>query len=86
MIWWVVIALVVGSLLVLGVAAALLLRRLGELGIAARRLGLRARDAQRLAPAATGLQRRAEQIQQEIAAIQERADLLRASRVGRPDR
>jgi hypothetical protein len=84
-IWWVVVVLVAGSLLVLGVSTALLLRRLGHLGVAVRRLRLRMQDAQRLAPAMTALQQRAERLQQEVAAVQERADLLRAARVGRQD-
>jgi hypothetical protein len=72
-IWWLVIVLLAGSLLILAMAAVPLLRRLGELGIAARRLGLRAADAQRLVPAVTALRQRAEQMQQELSVVQERA-------------
>jgi HAMP domain-containing protein len=72
-IWWLVIVLVAGSLLVLAMAAVPLLRRLDELGIAARRLQLRAVDAQRLVPAVTSLQQRAEQMQQGLTVLQERA-------------
>jgi hypothetical protein len=79
-IWWLVIILVVGSLLVLAIAAVPLLRRLGELGIAARRLGLRAADARRLVPAVTALQQRAEQMQRELAVIEERTARMRGGR------
>ncbi|MCW2641280.1 MAG: hypothetical protein JWP76_3586 [Dactylosporangium sp.] len=80
MIWWLVIVLVVGSLLILAIAAVPLLRRLGELGIAARRLALRTGDAQRLVPAVTALQHRAEQMQQDLAAIEERTTQMRGGR------
>jgi hypothetical protein len=72
-IWWLVIVVVVGSLLILALAAGPLLRRLRDLGIAARRLELRVRDAQRLVPAVTALRQRAEQMQQDLAVVQERA-------------
>jgi hypothetical protein len=72
-IWWLVIVLMAGSVLILATAAVPLLRRLGDLGTAARRLELRAADARRLVPAVTALQRRAEQMQQDLAAVQERA-------------
>ncbi|GAA1798047.1 hypothetical protein HC028_14015 [Planosporangium flavigriseum] len=78
MIWSLVIVLVVGSLLLLAVAAAPLLRRLRELGIAARRLELRVADVQRLMPAVTALQSRAERMQQEVVAVQERATQIRS--------
>jgi hypothetical protein len=72
-IWWLVIVLVVVPLLVLGAAALPLLRQLGEFGVAARRLQLRAADAGRLVPAVTALQRRADEMRQELVAAQERA-------------
>ncbi len=78
MIWYVVIALAGGSLLLLGVAAALLLRRLGALGIAVRRLRLRLDEAQRLMPKIVALQ-------QEVTAVQERAELLRHTHAGQRD-
>jgi hypothetical protein len=77
-IWYVVIALAAGSLLVLGVAAALLLRRLGALGIAVRRLRLRLDEAQRLMPKIVALQ-------QEVTAVQERAELLQHALAGQRD-
>ncbi|HEV7898923.1 MAG TPA: hypothetical protein VGP31_13885 [Planosporangium sp.] len=80
MIWWLVIVLVAGSLLALAVAAVPLVRRAGELGIAVRRLGLRVADVQRLVPAVTALQQRAEQMQRELAAVQERAARTRSGR------
>jgi hypothetical protein len=79
-IWWIVIVLLAGSLLILAIAAVPLLRRLGELGVAARRLGLRAAHAQRLVPAVTALQHRAERMQQELAAIEERSARMRRDR------
>jgi hypothetical protein len=82
---WLVIALVGGSLLVLAVAVGVLLRHLGQLGIAARRLQLRLADAQRIVPGVTALQERAEQMQHEVTAIQDRAVLLKGPRVGRRD-
>ena len=85
MILWLVIALVGGSLLVLAVAVGVLLRHLGQLGIAARRLQLRLADAQRIVPGVTALQERAEQMQHEVTAIQDRAVLLKGPRVGRRD-
>jgi hypothetical protein len=83
-IWWLVIALVAGSLILLAVAAAVLLRHLTRLGIAARQLQFRLTEARRLEPAMTALQERAEQMQQEVGAIQERAALLRGH--GSPSR
>jgi hypothetical protein len=79
-IWWLVIVIVVGSLLILALAAGPLLRRLRELGIVARRLELRVRDAQRLVPAVTALQQRAEQMRQDLAVVQERAARTRGGR------
>jgi hypothetical protein len=84
-IWWVIGGLVVGSLLVLAVAVVLVLRRVGELKIVARRLQVRLREAQRLVPAVAAVQARAEQVQRKATMIQERAEPRRAGRVGRPD-
>ncbi|MGC9669958.1 hypothetical protein ACNTMW_25875 [Planosporangium sp. 12N6] len=80
MIWSLVIVLVVGSLVLLAVAVAPLVRRMGELGVAARRLGLRRTDVQRLMPALAALQQRAEQLQHDVATVEDRAARTRARR------
>jgi hypothetical protein len=78
-IWWVVIVLVAGPLVVLAVALALVLRRLGALREAVRRLLLRARDAQALALAVTALQQRADALGQEVADISDRTGSSRTA-------
>ncbi|GII22461.1 hypothetical protein [Planosporangium mesophilum] len=80
MIWFLVVILVAGPLLALAVTAVPLVRRLGEAGIAVRRLGLRVAEAQRLVPAVTALQQRAEQMQRDLAAVQDKAAGARKDR------
>jgi hypothetical protein len=75
----VIIVLVAGPLIVLAVALALLLRRLGDLRAVLRRLLVRVRSAQDLTAGVTALQQRAAALGQEAAATGERAALARAS-------
>jgi Tfp pilus assembly protein PilN len=84
-IWWIGIGIVVVSLLILVASAVPLLRRLGDLGVAARRLRLRVAEAQRMVPALAALQERAEQMQHDVAAIQERAAHRPDAHVSRRD-
>ncbi|MDT4986191.1 MAG: hypothetical protein QOI74_285 [Micromonosporaceae bacterium] len=88
-IWWmVVIVLVAGPLVVLAIALALLLRRLGDLRAALRRLLVRVRSARDLTAGVAALRERAGALGQEVAATGDRAALARTStgRRGAPNR
>jgi hypothetical protein len=85
-IWWIVGGLVVGSLVLLAVAALALLGRLREFGYAARRLQRLAEEAQRRTlPKVAAVQERAATLQEQIMTVQERAERMRAARVVRRD-
>ncbi|NJC72170.1 hypothetical protein HC031_20970 [Planosporangium thailandense] len=80
MVWGIVIVLVAGPLLALAVVAAPLLRRLGEVGVTARRLRLHLVEAQRLVPAVTALQHRVELLRDELLAVQAKVARTRGVR------
>jgi hypothetical protein len=83
-IWWIVGVLVVGSLLALVLASLVLHGRVREFGYAQRRLQRQAAEAERrILPKATALQERAEKLQEQLVAVQGRAEELQAARVRR---
>jgi hypothetical protein len=85
-IWWISGALVVGSLVVLALAVAAVLRRLGRLNLVVRRLRLRVADVERSTlPKITALQEGAERLQEQVVVAQERAERLQSRRVGQRD-
>ena len=86
MIWWISGVLVVGSLVVLAVAILAVLRRLGRLNLVVRRLRLHQAEVERATlPRITALQEGAAALQEQVLVAQERAELLKARRVGQAD-
>ena len=81
MIWWIVGGLVVGSLLLLALASVALLGRLREFGYASRRVQRQVAEVERrLLPKVDALRERAEKLQEQLMAVQERAARLQAAR------
>ena len=81
MIWWIVGGLVVGSLLLLALASVALLGRLREFGYASRRVQRQVAEVERrLLPKVDALRERAEKLQVQLVAVQERAAQLQAAR------
>ena len=86
MIWWIAGALVLGSLVVLALALLAVARRVGQAAQVARRLRLRVADVERnTLPKVAALQEHAERMQEQLATIEDRAELLKAGRVRRRD-
>jgi hypothetical protein len=80
-IWWIVGGLVVGSLLLLTLAAVALLGRAREFGHASRRVQRQVAEVERrLLPKVAALRERAEKLQAQLMAVQERAARLQAAR------
>ncbi|MEV4201863.1 hypothetical protein [Micromonospora globbae] len=82
MLWWIVLAVVLATLVVLAVAVRGVLSRLPGLRRAAVALQRRQAEAQELAGAATALQERAEALQDQLATAQRRIELIKAKRGG----
>jgi len=77
-IWWISGILVLGSLVVLGLALGGTLRRLGELNMLVRRLKLRLTDVQRsILPKVSDLQQGAAALEAQVLVAQERAAALK---------
>ncbi|AVT28666.1 hypothetical protein C6361_03220 [Plantactinospora sp. BC1] len=80
MVKWIVLAVVLVGLLVLGLAARRVLTRLPRLHRAARGLQRRQEQAEDLQRVALAVQDRAEAMQQQVETLQQRLVLIRAKR------
>ncbi|MEU5566231.1 hypothetical protein [Micromonospora musae] len=82
MLWWIVLAVVLATLVLLAVAVRGVLTRLPGLRRAAVKLQRRQDDALELAGAAQTLQERSEALQQQLTVVQRRIELVKAKRQG----